>query len=86
MAGGHADRRKESDVTINEDALNTLVERFAVDFAAAGFCATVVIGDKLGLYKTLAAKGPVTASELAATAGFDERLVEEWLNAQFVSG
>jgi SAM-dependent methyltransferase len=48
--------------------------------------ATVVIGDKLGLYKALAAKGPVTAADLANHTGFDTRLVEEWLNAQFVSG
>jgi SAM-dependent methyltransferase len=46
----------------------------------------VVIGDKLGLYKSLAAHGSVSASELAAKTGYDARLVEEWLNAQYVSG
>jgi SAM-dependent methyltransferase len=45
-----------------------------------------VIGDKLGLYKALAERGPSTAAELARATGYDERLVEEWLSAQFVSG
>jgi SAM-dependent methyltransferase len=48
--------------------------------------ATVVIGDKLGLYKALAERGPVTGAELAKGLGFDTRLVEEWLAAQFASG
>jgi SAM-dependent methyltransferase len=73
-------------VPINEDALSELIGQFVTDFGAAMHAATVVIGDKLGLYKTLAAKGPLTAADLAATAGYDTRLVEEWLNAQFVSG
>ncbi|MEY2420350.1 MAG: hypothetical protein QOI95_417 [Acidimicrobiaceae bacterium] len=71
---------------INEDTLNALIGQFVNDFGAAMHAATVVIGDKLGLYKALAAKGPLTAADLAATTNFDARLVEEWLNAQFVSG
>jgi SAM-dependent methyltransferase len=53
------------DMAINEDKLNELIGKFVTDFGAAMHAATVVIGDKLGLYT---------------------RLVEEWLNAQFVSG
>lgn len=48
--------------------------------------ATVVIGDKLGLYRTLAGTGPTDAAGLALAAGCDTRLVQEWLNAQYVSG
>ena len=73
-------------MAINEDALNELIGRFVTDFGAAMHAATVVIGDKLGLYKSLAAHGSVSATELAAKTGYDARLVEEWLNAQFVSG
>jgi SAM-dependent methyltransferase len=71
---------------VNEEALNELVGRFVTDFGAAMHGATVVIGDKLGLYKALAAKGPLTSAQLSHTKGFDRRLVEEWCNAQFVSG
>ena len=73
-------------MSVNEDTLNELIGRFVTDFGAAAHGATVVIGDKLGLYKSLAEHGPCTGAELAEKTGFDTRLVEEWLNAQFVSG
>jgi SAM-dependent methyltransferase len=73
-------------MTINEDKLNEFIGQFVTDFGAAMHAATVVIGDKLGLYKALAEHGPVTGAELARRTGLDTRLVEEWLNAQFVSG
>ena len=71
---------------INEDTLNEMLGRFVGDFGAAAHGASVVVGDKLGLYKTMAASGPLTAHDLAEVAGYDERLIQEWLNAQFVSG
>jgi SAM-dependent methyltransferase len=73
-------------MAVDEDRLNELIGRFVGDFGAAMHGATVVIGDKLGLYKMLAAKGPSTGADLASATGCDVRLVEEWLNAQFVSG
>jgi 2-polyprenyl-3-methyl-5-hydroxy-6-metoxy-1,4-benzoquinol methylase len=45
-----------------------------------------VIGDKLGLYRALADLGPTDAPTLAAATGCDARLVQEWLDAQYVSG
>jgi SAM-dependent methyltransferase len=71
--------------TIDEARLNQLLGRFVDDFGAAGFAATVVIGDKLGLYQALAA-GPATAAELADRSGTHPRLVGEWLAAQAASG
>jgi len=73
-------------MTVNEDTLNEFIGRFLTDFGAAMHASTVVIGDKLGLYKLLASKGPSTGVDVAAAGGFDKRLVEEWLNAQFASG
>jgi SAM-dependent methyltransferase len=72
-------------MAIDEATLEQFIGRFVTDFGAAMHGATVVIGDKLGLYKALADKGPVTGAELAEYTGYDVRLVEEWLNAQFVS-
>jgi SAM-dependent methyltransferase len=40
------------------------------------------LGDKLGLYRALAAGGPLTTSELAAATGLDERWVREWAHNQ----
>jgi 2-polyprenyl-3-methyl-5-hydroxy-6-metoxy-1,4-benzoquinol methylase len=73
-------------VTIDEAALGEFVNRFAGDFGAALHASTVVVGDKLGLYRTLAEIGPSDAATLAEATGCDTRLVQEWLNAQFVSG
>ncbi|HEX2064219.1 MAG TPA: class I SAM-dependent methyltransferase [Acidimicrobiales bacterium] len=73
-------------MAIDQTKLEEFIGRFAVDFSAAMHAATVVIGDKLGLYKSLAAAGPTDGAGLAARTGYDRRLVEEWLNAQYVSG
>jgi SAM-dependent methyltransferase len=70
---------------VDQAKLNELLGRFVNDFGAAGFAATVVIGDKLGLYQALAA-GPATAAELADRTGTHPRLVAEWLAAQAASG
>ena len=45
----------------------------------------VVIGEKLGLYKSLAAQ-PMTSAELAAKTNTDERYVREWLASQAAGG
>ena len=45
----------------------------------------VYLGDRLGLYRTLAEGGPATSSELAARAGIHERYAREWLEHQAVS-
>ncbi|HEY7268468.1 MAG TPA: class I SAM-dependent methyltransferase, partial [Dehalococcoidia bacterium] len=45
----------------------------------------VYIGDRLGLYKTLAASGPVTPAELASKTGYNERYLREWLEQQAVA-
>jgi SAM-dependent methyltransferase len=56
------------------------------DMGAAATGALVVIGDKLGLYKALAAEGPLTSAGLAARTGTAERYVREWLAAQAAAG
>jgi len=47
---------------------------------------TVYLGDRLGLYRTLAEQGPATAPELADRAGVDARYAREWLEQQAVAG
>ena len=58
----------------------TLVERVADDIGGAFTIGLAYVGQRLGLFATLAARGPVTSAELAAGAGLDERYVREWLN------
>jgi 2-polyprenyl-3-methyl-5-hydroxy-6-metoxy-1,4-benzoquinol methylase len=56
------------------------------DMGAAMSGALVVLGDRLGLYRTLAQSGPMTASELAERTGTSERYIKEWLAAQAAAG
>jgi SAM-dependent methyltransferase len=44
------------------------------------------IGDRLGLYRALAERGPLTSSELAEAAGIHERYAREWLEQQAMTG
>ena len=50
---------------LDMDKLNAFVGQFVSDLGAAVHAGMVVIGEKLGLYKALAA-GPMTSAELAA--------------------
>jgi SAM-dependent methyltransferase len=74
-----------TEVGIDPDRLQAFMDRYAADQAATLHAATVVVGDRLGLYRALAA-GPHTAEELAAATGCQARLVREWLGAQVASG
>src|ERR1700690_234623 len=46
----------------------------------------VYIGERLGLYRSLATAGPATAVELGARAGIAPRYAREWLQQQTVAG
>jgi SAM-dependent methyltransferase len=71
---------------VDQAALGEFVHKFIVDLGAAHHAVTVVVGDRLGLYRAVAEAGPGTAQEIAAAAGCDERYTQEWLNAQAASG
>ena len=75
-----------TETRIDEARLQEFVGRFAGDLGAALHQTTVIIGDKLGLYAAMGDGEPVTAAELAARTGTDERYVREWLCAQAASG
>jgi SAM-dependent methyltransferase len=64
------------------DQLNTFVGKMIGDMGATVSAALVVVGDHLGLYRTLAEIGPATSDELAEAAAVTERYVREWLSAQ----
>ncbi len=74
-----------SALTVDADRLNDFLNRFVGDAGATMHATTVVVGDRLGLYKALAA-GPATSVDLAKRTGLNERLLREWLRAQAASG
>jgi 2-polyprenyl-3-methyl-5-hydroxy-6-metoxy-1,4-benzoquinol methylase len=69
-----------------EDRTAALVERLFQDAAGALELYTVYIGERLGLYRALAAGGPATSSELAERTGTTERYVREWLEHHATGG
>src|SRR5579863_3916859 len=71
--------------SLNMDKLNAFVGQFVGDLGAAVHAGMVVIGERLGLYKALAAE-PMTSAQLAAKTQTDERYVREWLGSQAAGG
>jgi len=70
---------------IDMNKLNSFIGQFVTDLGAAVHSGMVVIGEKLGLYKALAA-GPATPAQLAAKTHTDERYLREWLASQAAGG
>jgi ubiquinone/menaquinone biosynthesis C-methylase UbiE len=72
-------------MTVDEGRLNEFLGRFVGDLGATVAAGAVVLGDRLGLYRGLAA-GAATAGELAERTSTDTRYVTEWLRGQAAGG
>ena len=73
-------------MAVDETKLQELIGKLLGDAGAAMGIGLVLLGDKFGLYKTLAAAGPLTSAELASRTGTAARYVSEWAAAQAASG
>ncbi len=71
---------------IDSAKLEEFLGKMIGDMGAAASASLVVLGEKLGLYKALAANGPLSSTGLAETTGTTERYVREWLAAQAAAG
>lgn len=67
---------------VDPDKLMGFVFRAVEEAGAALNCALVVMGDRLGYYRSLVECGPSTPAELAEHTGTDAHYAREWLNAQ----
>lgn len=72
--------------TINQEKLEALFGRLFGDISAGYGGVMVSLGDKLGLYKSMAGAGPLSSQEVAKRSGCAERYVREWLNSQVAGG
>ena len=70
---------------LDETKLNQFVGQMLADLGGAGSVAMVRMGDSLGLYKTLHAKGPMTVEEFTAAADVNQRYLREWASHQAAS-
>jgi SAM-dependent methyltransferase len=70
---------------VNEEKLHQFIGQMLGDLGGAATIAMARMGDALGLYRALHAKGAMTSAELAADAGVNERYLREWLSHQAAS-
>ena len=73
-------------MTLDMKKLEPLLGTMVSEIGAAANASLVLLGDRLGLFRALAAEGPLDPGALAAKTGTKERYVREWLSAQAASG
>jgi SAM-dependent methyltransferase len=71
---------------MNETKLQELVGKAVTEMSIAESVPLMYLGDKLGLYRAMAAAGPLTSGQLAERTGTHERYIREWLNNQAAGG
>ncbi|MGB8379782.1 MAG: class I SAM-dependent methyltransferase [Dermatophilaceae bacterium] len=75
-----------TDQIIDETRAAESTGRVLGDTSATATLALTVIGDRLGLFRSLASDGPSTSAELAMRTGTQERYVREWLAGMYAAG
>ena len=71
---------------VDEAKLEELMGQLAGYMTGGALCFGIWLGDELGLYRVLTEAGPATVEEVAAGAGCNARLVQEWLDGQVAGG
>ena len=66
---------------LNWDRVKKFSAQVSNDIGAAMLGAMSYIGDRLGIFKSLAEGAPLSSVELAEKTGLDERYLREWLGA-----
>ena len=69
---------------LDQSKLDAFVGRFLGDLGTALHMPTVLVGDRLGLYRAMADGKSTSPAELAERTGTNERYVGEWLAAGYV--
>lgn len=72
--------------TIDQNAVEAFVEQALGVLVGAGTAQLAHLGDRLGLYRSLAGDGPATPAELARRTSCAERYLAEWLAQQTSAG
>jgi 2-polyprenyl-3-methyl-5-hydroxy-6-metoxy-1,4-benzoquinol methylase len=76
----------ETTDVLEQAAVEAFAERVLGDYAGANAFFMAGIGDRLGLFKELAANGAATSDELATRTRLQERYVREWLGGMAAAG
>jgi hypothetical protein len=71
---------------VDEAKLEEFMGNMVGHMTGGALCFGIWLGDELGLYRTLADGGSMSADEVAAKAGCNPRLTREWLDGQAAGG
>ena len=71
---------------VDQDKVREFAGKVMTDTSGMTTTVLAALGDRLGLFKTLAAHGPTTSAELATAGGINERYAREWLGAMATAG
>jgi hypothetical protein len=86
MSAHITDQKRTSNMDIDEQKLQEFMGTFLGDLGGATSILMVCLGEELGLYAAMDDAGPMTPASLAASAGCNARLVQEWLDQQASAG
>ena len=73
-------------MVVDDQKLEQFLGQLISDMGGAAGMALAYVGDQLGIFKAMAGAGKMTPAELAESTGLNQRLLEEWLNAQAAGG
>jgi SAM-dependent methyltransferase len=76
----------DDDRALDPERLKDFAKRVFGALSGAMTSAMICLGDRLGLYRSLANDGPADSAELAQRTGLAERWVREWLYQQGAAG
>jgi hypothetical protein len=71
---------------LDDAKLNSFANKVFEDLSGTYVSLLCAIGDRLNIFKNLAANGPATSKELASRAEINERYAREWLSAIYCAG
>jgi len=74
------------ELALDQTKVDQFVGKVLTDTSATFTTLLAVIGDRLGLFKDLAANGPATSEALASRTGVNERYAREWLGGMATAG
>ena len=72
--------------TLNRAQAAALARQVGVDFGASLTVALAYIGDRLGIFKLMAASEPMTSRQIAERTGLNERYIREWASTMAAAG
>ena len=75
-----------SNVSVDQDKVHDFVGKVLGDTSGMTTTILAALGDRLGLFRALAAHGPATSADLAKAASINERYAREWLGGMVSAG